>query len=437
MLVKDDSGGEIADITVDDAGYVYGLISGGTLERGVRAQGAGHRVVKYSPQGKILWEYHNVHCAFAWTSDPYTPGYIVGAIGFATGSTPDLIPVTGYYGQYFLLDAKDGLFVDVLGQDQRSGFTMGQHMVLTENFNGSLFQHPKNGKSYFIGGDADARLWELTGLDKMRRHTVAVAVNADQAARAVVNARLAGQIAFANRWRKTATIPRLARTVPDGKEDKWTGVQPMPIVLEAGRTAVAFLGCDDKALCVRIQVQSDIPLLNTPTDPKLLFKTGGALDIQLGTDLSQRSVRDQNIQAMAVGDLRLLVSRTADKKMVATLYRPRIAAATKPSQARFQSPTGQEEFDEVVAWNDLPAHYAEDKYGYVVELALPWSRLGIQPKSGLTLMGDVGIIFGNKGGTRNAVRFLWSDKSPEVSINNDIPSEVRLHPNQWGKLVLK
>jgi hypothetical protein len=161
------------------------------------------------------------------------------------------------------------------------------------------------------------------------------------------------------------------------------------------------------------------------------------VELQLSTDLSRRPVRDQNVQALASGDLRLLISRTAEGKTVATLYRPRTAGQAKPHKAHFQSPTGQEDYDEVVAWNDLPVFFAADKTGYVFEAAIPWARLGITPKTGLALAGDVGIIFGNKGGTRNAIRYLWSDKSPEVSINNDIPSEVRVHPNQWGKLILR
>ena len=49
----------------------------------------------------------------------------------------------------------------------------------------------------------------------------------------------------------------------------------------------------------------------------------------------------------------------------------------------------------------------------------------------------MGVIYGNEGGNKNAIRYMWSDKSPEVSINNDIPSEVRIHPNDWGKLTLE
>jgi hypothetical protein len=421
-------------MTIDHEGNIYVLVSGGSLERGTSAQGSNHRVVKYSPVGKLLWEYHNVHCAFAWTSDPYTPGYLVGAVGFSTGSTRDLVALTGYYGQYFLLYRKDGLFVDALGEDQRSGYTMGPHMVLTENFNGSLFTHPSSGKSYFLGGDADTRLWELTGLDKLKRHSSNIEVTPAQAARAKENATKAALIASANRRRKIASLPRLDAAI---KTDKWAAVQPLPIVLEGNRSALAWLAYDNKNLYARWQVQGDAPLLNTPTDPKLLFKTGAAVELQLGADLTNRGVQGQNVQAMAVGDLRLIISRTKEGKMLATLYRPRTRDVAKPNRARFESPTGHEEFDEVVAWNDLPMTYTAQKNGYEVEVAVPWDRLGIQPKGGLTLLGDVGVIFGNQGGTRNAVRHLWSDRSPEVSINNDIPSEVRIHPNQWGKWVLR
>jgi len=53
------------------------------------------------------------------------------------------------------------------------------------------------------------------------------------------------------------------------------------------------------------------------------------------------------------------------------------------------------------------------------------------------LRGDVGVIFGNEGGTKNAIRYLWSDRSPEVSINNDVPSEMRIHPNDMGTWVVE
>jgi hypothetical protein len=77
------------------------------------------------------------------------------------------------------------------------------------------------------------------------------------------------------------------------------------------------------------------------------------------------------------------------------------------------------------------------KSGDAVEVVILWNELGVEPTPGLTLLGDMGVIYGNEGGTKNAIRYLWSDKSPGVSINNDIPSEIRIHPNQWGGWVLE
>jgi hypothetical protein len=346
------------------------------------------------------------------------------------------VAVTGYYGQYFLLDKKDGLFVDALGEDQRSAYTLDQHMVLTENFNGTLFRHARNGKTYLIGGDADARLWELTGLDSMRRSGGKLTVSEAQAAQSAKNALQAAEARAFALGKKGAKVVRLKGAAADGKYDEWAAAPTLTIVAAEGRSAVAQLGYDEANLYVRFQVAADAPLLNQAGDYKLLFKSGGAVEVQLGTDLRERAVRGQGIQETCLGDLRLIVARDHAGKMVATLYRPRTSDAAKPNKAEFTSPTGKEAFDEVTPWNDLPMHCAADKEGYVVELAVPWAKLGVVPKSGLQLVGDLGVIFGNKGGTRNAIRHLWADRSPEVSINNDIPSESRIHPNDWGRLVL-
>lgn len=435
VVATDDTGGSVADVTVDAEGCIYALVSGGVLERGTRAQGSGHRVAKYGRDGRLLWEYHVVHCAFAWTSENYFPGYIVGPVGFSLGSASEMIPLTGYYGQYFLLDTKDGLFVDVLGDDQRSAYTMGPQMVLTENFNGTLFRHPGNGKVYFIAGDADCRIWELTGLDTLKRQSSALKVSAKDAERARENARvaLAAELSKAG---SRVTLKRLANAAADGKYDEWSHAKSLSIVIDAERSALAQIGYDDQNLYARFQIQDDSPLVSTPTDYKLLFKAGDAVEIQLGTDMTERK-KAGPVEQPAVGDLRLVVSRTHEGQVVATLYRPRTASAEKPHKAHFESPTGSEDYDEVSVWNDLPAHVAAEKDGYIVELAVPWERLGVATHSGNVLGGDLGVIYGNRGGTRNAIRYLWSDKSPEVSINNDIPSEVRIHPSQWGRWILE
>ncbi|MCX7429494.1 MAG: hypothetical protein NTY17_00460, partial [Planctomycetia bacterium] len=134
-------GSPIGGVVADPDGSTYLMVSGGLVGRGERPQATGARVVKYGPDGKEAWRYTNVHPGFAWTSSSFVPGFIVAAFRMPTGHHPDLVPVTGYYGQYFLLDKQTGAFVDAVGQDQRSGYVLDQTMVLTENFNGNIFKH--------------------------------------------------------------------------------------------------------------------------------------------------------------------------------------------------------------------------------------------------------------------------------------------------------
>jgi hypothetical protein len=438
VIGTDPDGGAVSCYWPDAEGNVYVLVSGGSLERGMREQGSGHRVVAFSPKGAKLWEYQNAHCAFAWTSDAYKPGALVGVCSFSSGITPDLVALTGYYGQYFLLDRKEGLFVDALGEDQRSAYKLDQHMVLTENFNGAMFRHPRTGKTYFLGGDCDQRLWELAGLDSIQRQVVRVKVTDAQAVRAGENAKqnfLAQQTAIG---KKTAKIPRLKGAAADGKYDEWGAAQPLTICMEGQRTAQAQLGYDDANLYVRFQVSDESPFLNTPTDQRLLFKSGDSVELNLATDTAKRPVRGQNQQQMRVGDVRLILARTPEGQLVATRYRYVTAEPEKPNAFSVETKSsGKDTLDDVALWNDLPMNAKVEKDGYVVEAAIPWAELGVAPNSGLALLGDVGVIYGNEGGNKNAIRYLWSDRSPEVSINNDIPSEIRIHPNQWGSWLLE
>ena len=438
-VATDPAGGAITEAIPDSAdGSMYALVSGGSLERGQRPQGSGHRVVMFSADGTKRWEYQDVHCAFAWTGDAYTPGHLAGAMVFVRGTTPDLVGVTGYYGQYFLLDKQDGLFVDALGEDQRSVYKLDQHMVLTENFNGTMFRHPGNGRTYFLGGDADCRLWELTGLDTIKRRSMPVTVSPAQVAQAAAVTKqnfLAGQVAVG---KKMAKIPRLEGAAADGKDAEWQASQPLTICMEGNRTAQAQLGYDDAHLLVRFQVSDESPFVNTPTDPRLLFKSGDAVEVNLATNLEKRPVRGQNQQVMKPGDVRIIIARTAAGDLVATRYRYLTTDAAKPNTFSVETKSsGKDTLDDVAAWSDLPVHARVEKDGYVVEVVIPWRDLGVEPQPGLALLGDVGVIYGNEGGTKNAIRYLWSDKSPEVSINNDIPSEIRIHPNQWGGWVLE
>jgi DNA-binding beta-propeller fold protein YncE len=443
VVVAETDGGSVNGLAVEpDGSALYVLLSGGLVARGERAQATGARVAKYSADGKEIWRYANVHVGFAWTSSTYTPGFVVAAFRCSNATHPDLLPVTGYYGQYFLLDKQTGLFVDALCQDQRSAYKLDYSMVLTENFNGNIFKHPGTGKSYFTGGDCDCRIWELTGLESLKRQNVIVNLSDEQATQAVKNSEQNKQAQLAllqrNSGRKSAGLKQLVNAAPDGQDAEWQGVAVLPIGDDQTKPAQVQLGYDDKNLYARFQVMTATPFLNTPTDPKLLFKSGSALEICITPSLDQRKVGPNNRHPMLIGDLRVLIARTTDGKLIATRYRPKIKEAKKPSAVYFETPSaGREEFDEIAGWNDLPMNYREIKGGYIVEVAVPWDATALKPTAGLKFLFDAGVIYGNEGGTRNAARALWSDRTPEIGVNNDIPTESRLHPNGWGLVVVE
>ncbi|MBM4039269.1 MAG: hypothetical protein FJ290_12215 [Planctomycetes bacterium] len=390
-VATDPDGGALpnSEFTVDDEGRAFTLVSGGSLQRGQRPQGCGHRVVGFDAKGRKMWEYHNAHCAFAWTSDAYTPGYMVGAFRMMCTTTKRLIGIPGYYGQYFLLDKETGLFVAALGQDQRSPYTMDHTMVLTENFNGTMWTHPKTGKTYFAGGDADCRIWELKGFEDYRVREGRVKVSAAQFAQAQKNAdqaKLAERAAMG--LLREFRLKKLANSAANGDYSEWTVVQPQTIVMSDKRSALAQLGYDDAHLWVRFQVADESPLRNQASDYRHLFKTGDALDIQFCTDTATRPVHGQNQQEMRVGDARILVTRAHDDKMIDSIIRYRTATKDKPKQHEYSSAVWKETVDEVSELNGLPMHCKAEKDSYVVEVGVPWSVIGLKPIAGLKSTGE-------------------------------------------------
>ena len=127
------------------------------------------------------------------------------------------------------------------------------------------------------------------------------------------------------------------------------------------------------------------------------------------------------------GDLRLLVTRVngATKAM---LYR---AVAAGGQKTPFSSPWRTITFDDV---RDVSDHilFATDEKG-MYEISVPLSVVGLAPKSGLRLKGDIGILRGD--GNRTTARIYWSNKA--TAITADVPSEAELQPGLWGFLEFK
>ena len=162
----------------------------------------------------------------------------------------------------------------------------------------------------------------------------------------------------------------------------------------------------------------------------MLFKTGGALDLMLGTDPAANPRRDRPV----AGDLRLVVTMAKGKPMAA-LYRAVVAGSREP--VPFSSPWRTVTFDrveDVSGQVELAAGGERDprKKGDhgIFEMSVPLSVLGLKPEAGMSIRGDVGLLRGN--GFQTMQRVYWQNKA--TGLTSDVPGEAMLTPQLWGRL---
>jgi hypothetical protein len=164
-------------------------------------------------------------------------------------------------------------------------------------------------------------------------------------------------------------------------------------------------------------------LQNSGEIPGVLFKTGGSLDLMLGTDPQA----DLQRRTPVAGDVRLLVTRVDDQTR-ATLYRQVVPGTAEADKIPFSSPWRTITFDRVQDVSDQ-IELASDGEGHY-EISVPLTLLGLQPEPGMKIRGDIGILRGN--GTETTARSYWSNKA--TAITADVPSEAALTPHLWGTI---
>ncbi len=395
-------------------------------------------------KGHVLFTYpsHHVSVHGSHTATAARPGYLIGPssiLGTAEygGAIGEVFDMNGNLGENVLF-TRDGLLIQTLFKDVRGGFdvptTATRGMSLdgitagSESFGGN-FVRAANGKTYLTIGGTDARVLEVTGLESIQRLKGAFTFTPDQYAEAQAIAR---QNAARAAEPKTYTIAR-ATTAPvvDGKTDEWPELTDdarsaldlrESADLRFGRVSARY---DDANLYLayRVVSPSDHPR-NSGQDERLLFKTGDAVDLMLGPSPQQG----------LEGDLRLLFT-VKDGKPIAILNRKVAPDAPASRKYVFTAPWHTVAFDEVAPAPDVRVATAPAPGGYAVEVAIPWKTLGVTPKPGLTLKGDVGILAADNAGVTTVARRYWSNKV--TALVSDVPFEADLTPELWGTFTLE
>jgi hypothetical protein len=337
------------------------------------------------------------------------------------------------FGQRYLF-TDDMLFVAQLFQDGRSVFDnwpdapqrdfLANTMAPGQESFGGQFIRCKDGRYLLTSGFTDCRVFEVLGLNSLRRMAGALTLAPAQLAQAqeIRQFRLRKDLGD-----KQLLIPRTPTPLTaDGKLADWAPSGKQTITVDDARGASLRACYDPQHLYVAWEVRDGSPLINQASRTELAFKGGDAVDLMFrlpGAQLSAPGVR--------AGDLRLLITALRGTP-VAVLYRP-VSATKQPFTFDAFEGAGRGNavaMDEVRIAGEVPVGIVRQKDSYIVEAALPWTLLGVTPAAKLEGRLDFGVLFSDPTGMQTALRTYWANR--DTNIVADIPSEARLQPGNWG-----
>lgn len=395
---------------------------------------------KLSPEGRELWTFvgEGTGVQALQTARPYRPDQVVSQFGIVGHATP----AEGDLGEFIILHdnagawniwTADGMLAGPLFRDLREPaakpWSMKEHergQLMTdlnagqEHFAGWVCRSEQDGKFYAVAGHNHASVLEIIGLEDIRRTSGTITVTAED----IEKARAFDELQQTRNVYARSPVLDIYRVEKppeiDGKLDDWTSPNAE---LPQTEFRIAY---DDEFLFLAWRVRNQGPFKNSGQQWDRLFKSGAAVDIQLGLDAAAPADR----QAPEEGDLRLLLSTMRDDP-IAVLYRPVVPGTPADKAWRVVSPVSEVTFDDV---HKLERAYIAIKHdeqlgAYTVEAAIPLAELGLEPAS-QRLKLDWGLLVTGPDGNEVLRRVYWSNKATGVVA--DAPSEARLHPNLWG-----
>lgn len=391
--------------------------------------GPGHtgnfNVVKYEkfgPDGKRLWMAGRKATGTAKAGEIYHTWIMAGLVGAGyPAAASEWTPVSFY--------TPDGFFVDtVLGDPNQGGEPDAYFIGGGENFTGRVVWFADRGECYLYDGNCHPNVYRIDGFGK--------------------DGKVAGEIRFAGKVR----LDRHVNPYPP-KEDVQKA--PMEIVKLSNpfdtkqwgdKTAVltgnngeelakVSVGYDDAFLYARFDVKDSTPMENKADDERQLFKWGDSVGLYFG-----RPGKRDKIQS---GDIRLLATDFKGKPIVAAMI-PEGGALSRPAEY-FTPAGGAWKFAYVGAIDDAVVRFVRrPNAGYTAELKVPLKlleSLGLSIKPGEKLAFEAEVLlsgFGQRGFQTVSRNHLFTPRSAVQSkMVDDVPTEARLYPQNWGEAIVK
>jgi len=370
---------------------------------------------------KLKWGYAGIiNWPKALNLGVITPGKLWG-LTMPLGVAGDFTGAATYYGPYHIF-TRDGLYVAMVMRDGRTG-GMGPDITASETITGQLVKPDGMERYFLLAGDQDGRVTEILGLDTVKRLKGGTFTLTEEDVKKAKEALVEYE-------RMKARSQKLV--IARGRGSLPSAVKVEKSV-DAKRGFAAQVAYDENNLYVAYDVRAEFELANSFADPKLLFKGGNCLDIQIATDPKA----DPERKRPAPGDVRLIITRREGKAFT-VLYRPKVAAF-KGEAIVMKSPTGEEPFDVIEVGADVKLEYRKkgDGTGFTATAVIPLKLLGWEPKPNTIIKMDLGYIFGNREGNQAALRAYWINNSFSANVTYDIPNESRLEPHEWGTALVE
>lgn len=395
--------------------------------------------------GRKRWGYPASGGVSGLSIAPWQPGLVgnqlclIGHEGPGAGELGEFLVTNANTGQWFIWTA-DGLLAGQIllhKNDPRSRFfgpvpcPPGTRMdPLTgsqEHFHGHFSKVGDGGTYRLVAGFTHMSIIDVVGLDRFRRANATIEVAAADISRAQAWEREQEQ-------RRAASKPslimatRMARPPKiDGSRGgkEWSG-RPTRVGEEADIAFEAAYDDDNLYLCWSAKGAGALANAGGP-EWRTLFKTGAALEFSLQTDPRADPAR----RKPAEGDVRVLIA-FVDKRPLSVLYQPVARGAGKDEGWRtFTQAAGETLFDRVVRLQGVEVARVGEGETWTAEAAIPLVMLGLQPKPGLRLRFDWGVIT-SADGFQPKSRIYWSNKTATGTSDESV--ESRLEPALWGWL---
>ncbi|MBK8094018.1 MAG: hypothetical protein IPK32_19120 [Verrucomicrobiaceae bacterium] len=367
----------------------------------------------YASDGRHLWSIANQWSDVHGSHDAPLPepGVMQGVMAFL-GIAPlddsaDVCFVNGNHGRCFLLSS-DGIYLDEAFVDVRVSYLKNEYRLGGEIFGGSFGRDAQSGKYYVQIGHGPYRIYEVMGLDQVKRIKGQLTVTKAQIATAE---RQSIRHVAAKQQSKEATLPGSIAWDKSGKFK-----------------AQLDLATDATHLHLTWRVQDASPWINQGRDWTKLFATGDTVDFQFACDAQADPKRREPV----IGDKRLLIA-SHEGKPLAVLYEHRKPGGKNPIE--FTSPWRGAKVDDVRQLPEAIIKVKTDTNGYTVTASVALSDLGLTLNPGQKLRADFGITFGDAAGTDTNLRSYWSNQS--TGLVDDIPGEIMLSPSLWGVLQVR